>query len=144
MSTRHFAAVAGATLVVTALALPTQAQAQPAADPAASFSWNVLPTGSTDQFRGLAAVDARVAWVSGENGTVLRTTNGGTTWRDVSPSQAAGLALRDIEAWSGQRAVALSIGPGKQSGIFVTNDGGASWTRTFVNRNRTAFYDCIA
>ena len=35
-----------------------------------------------------------------------------------------GLALRDIEAWDGQHAVALSIGPGKSSGIFSTGDGG--------------------
>jgi len=112
--------------------------------PASSFSWNVLPTGSTDQFRGLAAVSANVAWVSGESGTVLRTTNGGTNWRDVSPPAAAGLALRDIEAWDGQHAVTLSIGPGKSSGIFSTSDGGVTWTRTFTNKNRSAFYDCMA
>src|SRR4051812_4767475 len=67
---RSTAAVCGA-LLLAGLALPAQAQAThtagrsvaPAADPASAFSWNVLPTGSTDQFRGLAAVDARVAWV---------------------------------------------------------------------------------
>jgi photosystem II stability/assembly factor-like uncharacterized protein len=89
-------------------------------------------------------VSAKVAWVSGESGTVLRTTTGGTSWRNVSPAGAKGLALRDIEARDGQHAVALSIGPGKQSGIFVTDDGGARWRRTFTNHNRSAFYDCLA
>lgn len=136
-----------AALLLASLALPAQAQASSHVGPAggrATFSWNLLPTGSADQFRGLAAVDARVAWVSGESGTVLRTTNGGTNWRDVSPPAAAGLALRDIEAWDGQHAVTLSIGKGKHSSIFATDDGGASWTRTFVNHNGSAFYDCMA
>lgn len=143
MVTRRFAVAACAALAVTGLALPAHAQAH-GASPASSFGWNVLDTGSSDQFRGLAAVSANVAWVSGESGTVLRTTNGGTNWRDVSPPEAAGLALRDIEAWDGQHAVTLSIGPGKQSGVFATDDGGVTWTRTFMNRNRAAFYDCMA
>src|SRR3954447_4541511 len=50
------------------------------------YAWQVTPTGSDDQFRGLAAVSSRVAWVSGEAGTVLKTTNGGKTWQDVSPT----------------------------------------------------------
>jgi len=144
MITRRLAAASCAALLTVGLALPANARSESTADPASTFGWNVLPTGSTDQFRGMAAVNGLVAWVSGEHGTVLRTTNGGTNWRDVSPPQAQGLALRDIEAWSGQEAVALSIGPGKQSNIFATNDGGVTWKRTFQNRNRSAFYDCMA
>ncbi len=144
MVIRRSAAAACAAVLLTGLGLPAHAQVSPSAAPASSFGWNLLSTGSTDQFRGLAAVDARVAWVSGESGTVLRTTNGGTNWRDVSPPAAAGLALRDIEAWDGQHAVALSIGYGKHSSIFTTNDGGVTWTRTFTNHNANAFYDCMA
>ncbi len=156
----RFAAAAGAAVVLTALAMPTQAQARnvptggggPAIGqaggspsyPGVPVSWRVTPTGSTDEFRGVAAVSSSVAWVSGETGTVLRTTDGGRTWQDVSPAAAAGLALRDIEAWDALHAVALSIGPGKHSGIFTTNDGGASWVRTFTNHNSNAFYDCMA
>lgn len=155
------AAAAGAAFLIAALALPSQtAQAQrvgtgPSASAAASahsgatalgatVSWRVTPTGSTDEFRGLAAVSSTVAWVSGETGTVLRTTDGGRTWRNVSPPAAAGLALRDIEAFDAQHAVALSIGKGKHSGIFTTNNGGLTWTRTFTNHNGSAFYDCMA
>src|SRR5262245_48239618 len=73
------------------------------------YSWKVTPTGSDDQFRGLAAVSSRVAWVSGEVGTVLKTTDGGKTWQDVSPT-GTGLELRDIEAWDSRHAITLSIG----------------------------------
>ena len=150
---RSAVAACAAAFLLAGLALPAQAQATrsgavpasaPTAHPASAFSWHVLQTNSTEQFRGLAAVNAKVAWVSGESGTVLRTTNGGTNWRDVSPPAAAGLALRDIEAFDGQHAVTLSIGKGKHSGVFATNDGGVTWTRTFTNHNSTAFYDCMA
>ena len=147
MVIRRFAAAACAALIVTGLALPASRPDHAPTAPrsrASSFSWNVLPTGSTDQFRGLAAVTRGSPGSVGRPARCLRTTNGGTNWRDVSPPAAAGLALRDIEAWDGQHAVTLSIGPGKQSGIYATNDGGATWTRTFMNHNRSAFYDCMA
>jgi photosystem II stability/assembly factor-like uncharacterized protein len=124
----------------------THRHAGSSADPRAAtrVSWAVTPTGSTDQFRGLAAVNKRVAWVSGETGTVLRTTDRGRTWEDVSPPAAAGLALRDIEAWSRRKAAILSIGTGGDSRIYTTSNGGASWTERFRNHNPKAFYDCMA
>jgi photosystem II stability/assembly factor-like uncharacterized protein len=153
MATRRLAAAACAAIALTGLALPAEARsplnvanadAQVVQPDSTFVSWQITPTGSTDQFRGLAAVSAKVAWVSGEHGTVLRTTNGGASWKDVSPPAAAGLALRDIEAFDALHAVTLSIGHGKHSGVFATSDGGATWTRTFTNHSRPAFYDCMA
>ena len=115
-----------------------------AAAASAGYSWHVTPTGSSEEFRGLAAVSGRVAWVSGESGSVLRTTDGGDHWQDVSPPAAKGLALRDIEAWSARRAVVLSIGPGDQSRIFTTSDGGTVWKERFRNPIASAFFDCMA
>jgi photosystem II stability/assembly factor-like uncharacterized protein len=85
-----------------------------------------------------------VAWVSGEHGTVLRTTDGGAHWVDVSPPAAAGFALRDIEAFDAMHAVTLSIGHGKHSRVWATNDGGSTWTQRFMNHSRPAFFDCMA
>ncbi|XXH01551.1 hypothetical protein Hte_007911 [Hypoxylon texense] len=114
-------------------------------------TWQLLPTGSTARFRGLAPVSDEVAWVSGVGGTVLRTTDGGRTWASVGPAPSssgdadvATLDFRDIEAWSAERAVILSIGEGNSSRVYVTGDGGASWTRSFTNAEAGAFYDCIA
>ena len=107
-------------------------------------AWRLVPTGSTQQFRGLAAVSRKVAWLAGSSGTVLRTSDGGRHWLDVSPPGASALEFRDIEAWDSRHAVALTIGPGAESRVYRTSDGGATWQLTFTNDDPNAFYDCMA
>jgi photosystem II stability/assembly factor-like uncharacterized protein len=118
--------------------------ALPAAASAHAPRWIPVPTGSTQQFRGLDAVDRRTAWVGGSAGQVLRTTDGGRSWRDVSPPGSAGLLFRDVEAQDAYRASVLAIGEGDASRIYTTADGGRHWTLAFVNDDPAAFYDCMA
>ncbi|MEO6089972.1 MAG: oxidoreductase [Umezawaea sp.] len=106
--------------------------------------WVLKPTGTDAQFRGLSAVDSRVAWVSGSKGTVLRTVDGGTTWASVGPPDTADLQFRDVQAFDALHAVVLSIGNGDASRIYRTSDGGKSWTLVFRNTEEKAFYDCVA
>ncbi|PVE12613.1 WD40/YVTN/BNR-like repeat-containing protein [Streptomyces scopuliridis] len=141
-------AVSAATLA-TALAVPAQADGtdgggRPGDRPGAGTpGWHLTDTGSDARFRGLAAVSRRAAWVAGSGGTVLRTADGGRSWRDVSPAVADELEFRDIEAFDGRRAVALAIGEGEASRIYRTEDGGAHWTESFRNTDPRAFYDCV-
>ena len=130
-----------AALVASLAALvPGVATAAPADD---GLSWRTVPTGSDAQFRGLAPVSNRIAWVSGTEGTVLRTVDGGRHWRDVSPGgNTTHLQFRDIEAWDDQHAVIMSIGSGRASRIYRTDDGGRTWKLGFKNRGKHAFYDC--
>ena len=106
--------------------------------------WKPVPTGSGQQYRGLDAVDRRVAWVGGSAGEVLRTIDGGATWQKVSPPGSDGLLFRDVEAQSAHRASVLSIGAGDASRIYTTFDGGRTWRLAFVNDDPDAFYDCMA
>jgi photosystem II stability/assembly factor-like uncharacterized protein len=110
---------------------------------AASYSWHLTPTGSTARLRGLSAVSERIAWASGSQGTVLRTLDQGATWQSVGPPGTANLQFRDIQAFDENNAVILSIGPGTDSRVYVTSNGGATWTLTFVNPDPNAFYDCM-
>lgn len=96
------------------------------------------------RLRGLSAVDARVAWASGQNGLVLRTLDGGAHWQAVPIAEAASLDLRDIEAFDADHAVALSIGPGEASRLYRTDDGGRSWREVARNRDPQGFWDCMA
>nr|WP_254393306.1 oxidoreductase [Streptomyces buecherae] len=109
----------------------------------AGLTWRASDSGSDARFRGLAAVDRRTAWVAGTKGTVLRTVNGGRSWRDVSPPGAGALEFRDVEAFDSRHAVVLAIGEGEASRVFRTADGGATWTESFRNTDPAAFYDCM-
>src|SRR3954471_20705063 len=137
------AIAAAAALVAAALASPASAAGSPPA-----YRWNLTPTGTAEQFRGLDAVSAKVAWVAGEDGGILKTTNRGATWHDVSPTGLGGFVpeFRDIEAWSARHAVALAIGVGAASRIYETKDGGATWSERFRNHDPdpASFYDCMA
>lgn len=118
---------------------PAEAKVHP------SLSWTVTTVGSDQELRGLAPVGRDTAWVSGDSGGVWRTTDGGTTWQDVSPPGSTEDTLyRDIEATDADHAWLLAIGEGEDSAILRTTDGGATWTTTFVNDDPNAFYDCMA
>jgi hypothetical protein len=77
-------------LVSTALLATPVALATAPAEAGTGLSWRDVRTGSDAQFRGLAPVSRHVAWVSGTEGTVLRTVDGGRHWKDVSPGGDTG------------------------------------------------------
>lgn len=111
-------------------------------------SWSEKVIDADQNFRGLAAVSKKEAWVTGESltdkpGRVLRTTDRGETWNDVSPDTDEPLSFRDVEVHGGVAHV-LAIGPGEASRIYRSSDGGASWTEVFRNTDANAFYDCMA
>lgn len=99
---------------------------------------------TTERLRAVSAVNADVAWASGNHGTIRRTTDGGRTWQTVQIPDASELDFRDIEALDAETAYVLSIGSGASSRIYATTDGGATWKAQFVNAEAAAFYDAIA
>ena len=115
----------------------------PAQAPGA-WRWTPLSTGSSARLRGVSAVTDRVAWASGTNGTILRTTDGGATWQTLLVPGAEKLDFRDIDAVDETTAYALSIGSGELSRIYKTSDAGRTWSEQFVNRDAKAFFDAMA
>ena len=95
-------------------------------------------------FRGISAVDEKIVWVSGTNGTCLRTVNGGLSWQAVTVPGADSLDFRDVYAIDDNRAYLMSAGPGKGSRIYKTIDGGQSWQLQFLNTIPEGFFDGIA
>ena len=103
----------------------------------------VQDSGVAVRLRGISAVDARVAWASGREGTVLRTLDGGAHWQAMHVPGAGALDFRDVEGFSAERAVVLSIGPGAASRVYRTEDGGRSWQLALQNADPRAFFDCM-
>jgi photosystem II stability/assembly factor-like uncharacterized protein len=110
----------------------------------ARLAWSPLSTGVGARLRGVSAVSDRVAWASGANGTVLRTSDGGTTWQKLAIAGAEKLDFRDIDAVDDKTAYALSIGAGELSRIYKTSDAGLTWVEQFVNRDPKVFFDAMA
>ena len=112
---------------------------------AAAQSWQPLESGTTTNLRGVSAVNAQVAWTSGTNGTVLKTADGGKTWRAAGPSGVANLDFRDIDAVKGDERTAfvLSSGKGALSRIYKTKDAGASCMLLATNLEPKGFWDCM-
>ena len=110
----------------------------------ARAQWSMQSSGVTVRFRGVSAVNRRVAWASGASGTYARTTDGGRTWRAGVVPGAEALDFRDVDAFDADTAYLLAIGEGERSRIYKTVDGGAHWTLQFQNRRAAAFYDCMA
>lgn len=131
-------AVAAVTAVL--LPLPPGAGAAPSPQP----SWQLLPSAGSANLRSIAAVSRSVVWLGSDDGTVVRTTDGGGTWIDVSPTDTAGLHVRGIDAWDATHAVAVTSGGGPDSRVYVTSDGGGTWRMTYRASDSAAFFDDIA
>src|SRR3954454_10948049 len=111
---------------------------------AASAQWIKQNVDTKASFRGLSVVNEKVVWASGAGGTVIRTIDGGKTWKVMIVPGAEKLDFRDIEAFDANTAYILSIGNGESSRIYKTTDGGKNWKLQFKNTNEKAFFDAIA
>jgi photosystem II stability/assembly factor-like uncharacterized protein len=110
----------------------------------APAQWQQQTIRSDVDLRGLCAVSAEVAWVSGTKGTYGRTTDAGKTWSVRTVPGAANLDFRDVEAFGEATAYLLSAGPGDSSRIYKTEDGGTIWRLQFTNPDREAFFNAMA
>ncbi len=107
-------------------------------------SWSLQTSGVTARLRGVSAASETVVWASGSEGTVIRTTDGGRTWRRLHVPDAGTLDFRDIDVVDARTAYVLSIGHGAASRIYKTADAGATWTLQYRNDDPKAFFDAMA
>jgi photosystem II stability/assembly factor-like uncharacterized protein len=106
--------------------------------------WTRFDAGTDASFRGLDVESKNIIWASGTGGTVIRTIDGGKTWKTIKVPGADQLDFRDIEAFGETTAYVLSIGNGESSRIYKTKDGGDTWKLQFTNKDEKAFFDSIA
>ena len=99
---------------------------------------------TSEALRGVCATSRQVAWASGGHGTYLRTVDGGRRWTPGQIPEAAQLDFRAVVAFSADEAFLMSAGPGEQSRIYHTADGGQHWQLQFTNSNPKGFFDSMA
>ena len=92
--------------------------------------------------RGLSVVNENIVWVSGSNGTVGKSTNGGKDWKWYQVKAFEKADFRDIEAFDATTAVVISVG--EPAYILRTSDGGENWKVVYENKNKGMFLDALA
>ena len=107
-----------------------------------SSPWQLEPSETTADLRGVHAVGGGVVWASGTGGTVLRSQDSGFEWQGcATPPGAEKLDFRAIWAWDDETAFVMSSGPGDQSRLYKTVDGCAHWTLLYMNPDKDGFWD---
>jgi photosystem II stability/assembly factor-like uncharacterized protein len=109
-----------------------------------SAQWDIQTAPTTADLRGIDNVGKGIAWASGTEGTVLRTTNDGKDWqRCVTPPDAEHLDFRGIQAFDANTAIVMSSGKGSLSRLYKTTDACQSWTLLFTNPDPEGFWDAL-
>jgi photosystem II stability/assembly factor-like uncharacterized protein len=98
-----------------------------------SYTWTAQSTGTTAILNSVKAVSSSVCWVSGNSGTIRRTTNGGATWINGNPNP--GMISGNVENIEAIDAINAwcSTSPGANTFIYKTTDGGNIWTIVYAN-----------
>lgn len=86
-----------------------------------------------ERMQKIDMVDATTGWATSNlNSTLLRTTNGGKDWIDVTPVKTSpqGLTVVVLDADVVYAATIEGSGTSRQSVVYGTHDGGAHWEKS--------------
>jgi len=100
--------------------------------PNGGASWQQAQTGVNTSFSSVAFINNQVGWIGGgnfNNAVLLKTVNGGGTWRAVEGLEATS-EIVGLTSFSRSGIAAISKGGGEDdlASILITRDG-ASWQR---------------
>ncbi|MGB4770486.1 MAG: YCF48-related protein [Chitinophagaceae bacterium] len=91
--------------------------------------------------RGMSVVSDNIVWVSGSNGTVGRTVDGGKTWTWMQVKGHEKNDFRDIEAFDEKTAIIMAVG--EPAFILKTFNGGSTWKRVYEDSSKGMFLDAM-
>ncbi len=84
------------------------------------LTWTETTPEKNSRYNKIVFLDDNIGWVCGENGELLKTTDGGYRWThyDIGYDE-----FKDIHFFNQERGVVLS-----HSSVRITNDGGETWS----------------
>jgi photosystem II stability/assembly factor-like uncharacterized protein len=106
-----------------------------------AYKWKVDTLANQPSLRGISVLNQNAVWVSGTNGTIAKTVDGGANWKIIEIPKTDALDFRDIEVLSEKEVVVMSAGTGDLSNIYKTKDGGINWKKVKSNVLASGFYD---
>jgi len=101
----------------------------------------ILTSEKKVSIRGLSVVNDQVIWVSGNNGQVGKSIDGGKTWKWVVVKGFEKRDFRDIEAFDAATAIIIAIA--EPANILKTMDGGETWKIVYENTTKGMFLDAM-
>lgn len=107
----------------------------------AQLKVQIVSSGTNTSLRGLSVVNDNIIWVSGSNGTIGKSLNGGKNWKWMQVKGFEKIDFRDIEAFDATTAVIMGIG--SPAYILRTVDGGESWKLVFEDKTPGMFLDAM-
>ena len=87
-------------------------------------TWLAVYRGIPDQLRGLFFLNEKVGWACGFAGQVIRTTDGGNSWKET---QVTSNRLRSIGFVDDMYGFAVGDRNAEDAVLYQTHDGGVSW-----------------
>ena len=101
-----------------------------------------LTSPTTSLLQAISIVDETTVWISGHQGSFVRSADAGKSWELFQHPTGDTLQFRDIHAFSESKVILMSAGPGALSRMFtfVAPD---SWEENFVMADPLGFLDCI-
>lgn len=99
--------------------------------------WIINDSPTSGAIRGLSALTEEIAWAAGQNGTWMKTIDGGLTWTSGVIDGLDTVDFRDIEGINASTALAISAG--QPAVIYKTTDAGASWEKKYEGSDRDFF-----
>jgi photosystem II stability/assembly factor-like uncharacterized protein len=118
--------------------------------PSEPSMWTVQTSGIDTNLRGVSVTltstghvtKVPVIWVSGSNGVILKSVDGGgANWKRLHVEGGDALDFRAIRSFNARTAYVMSIGPGENSRIYKTVDGGEHWELQYTDKREAFFLD---
>ncbi len=105
------------------------------------FHIDILYEGPNTSIRGMSVPSDEVLWVSGSNGMVGKSVNGGKAWRWFVVDGYEKNDFRDIHAFDSTTAIIMAVG--NPAYILKTTDGGFHWKKVFERSMEGMFLDAM-